>query len=1124
MQSMEFAAGASLGPYCITAHLATTPLAEVYRAHQASLDREVTLKVLSPQVTAKPGFLDRFRREARAAAQLHHPNIVPVLDFGAEGDLCYLVTAYVPGPTLEERLEGARASGERLGLSEAARIARDAGAALDYAHRRGVVHGNVSPAEIVLAADGEVALGGFGLSSLAEGMGLGDWLQAPLSPAYLSPEQGRGQPAGPAGDLYSLGAILYEALTGRPPFVAASPLDVVVKHLSEPPAAPRSLAPDLPPAVEQALLKALAKDPAGRWGSGAELVGALTAPVPGEGAEPAVPAAPPMPETGLSATVANLLAALLGKREGAEGGGRGWWAQALALLGAGLAVAQYVVQVFDLINRPLAPVVRALPYAIILFLAVAAVAAALILVRPAPPAEKRIAGAALGVIAVASVTWGGWTCYNATRPPKAVIILVAEFQGDKATKGVDWGKRIYLRVRDEVVRLGLESRVEVRRTFQGYDSSEQARATGEAQKATLVLWGWYDDLGVSPHFEILRSARRYASALAAPPVDLVDFDLYARAGPQEMVYISAVVLGLARYAESDFQGAVQLFSAAIAAAPAVSTLQGQEVAYFYRGVAGLDAHQPMEAIVADLQEAARRKPDMYQAHWGLAIAYTAYCTPTLTLDAALAEAETVTRLRPADSMAYWLLGQIHAERQEWEQAAAAARKAVELDPANGDAYTGLARALEELGRNDEARAARQQALEARQKAAADQPKDPAVAQDDLGTALFFLEQYGPAIAAYREALRLAPGNSDYHRHLAGAYHQQSKSAAVGASDVLTQAIAEYQAAVHLDPYDALAFTQLADIYLELGRHEEALKAYEGAVQAAPCDADAVFLLASQYDQLGRQAEAEATFRRLAELKPSSSMAWQYLGMAAMQRGDLAAAEAGYRAAVQAAPGEAGLHYGLAGALYGLGRYAEAEAEYRRTVELAPQDALSFSSWGDALGKLGRASEAIAAYRKALELDPRQALTWVSLGLQYELGKDWPGAEQAYAEAARLSPGDAMVHSAHGRALWQLRRLPEAAQEYEAAARLAPNEAGYQESLALAYAGLGQPDKAVAAAEATLRLNPASALAHLILAGVAEDRGDRERARAKYGLVLQYAGGNAALQQAAQQGLARVRAD
>ncbi|MGQ9683398.1 MAG: tetratricopeptide repeat protein [Anaerolineae bacterium] len=1099
-------------------------MASVYHAHEARLDRHVALKVVAPQIAARPGFRERLLRAAREAMALHHPNIVPLLDVVADGDLCYLVSEFVAGPSLAQRLQEARERGERLATAEAVRVAQGIGAALDLAHRRGVVHGRLSTGNIHFSAEGEPLLADFGFPSLAEGMALADWLQAPLAGTYLSPEQAKGQPATRASDVYSLGVVLYEMVAGQPPFLGGSPLDVVVKHMSEPPAAPQVQAP-VPLAVGTVLLKALAKEPEERYLSGGALAAALAAAaVSGAAAAravapPAPEAEPPaMPETGLTATLGSFVSALGGSAPPKAGDGRGWLAQTLALLGAGLALVQYLLQVFDLVNRPLAPIIRALPGVIVVFFVVAGGASILTLVRPAPARQKRVAAVALGLIALASASWGGWRYYDATRPPKGVIVLVAEFQGQKATKGVDWGRRIYTRVKGEIARLKLDEQVEVRRVFESYDSSEQARRAGEAQKATLVLWGWYDDLAVSPHFEMLRSARPFQERLIAAPVDLVDFDLYARQGPHDMAYITDVVLGLVRYAEHDYSGAVQLFTSALEAVALAPTVQGQEAAYLYRGIVGLHARLPMEAVVADLQEAARLKPDMYQAHWALAIAYTGYCTPTLALDAALAEAREVVRLRPQDANAHWLLGQVYLTRQEWPEAEAAFRQATARDAQNADAFAGLGRALAEQGRMQEANLARAQAVELRRTATSGQPQDPAQAIDDLGVTLFGAERYDEALAAYQEAVRLQPNNAQYHRHLGDALYWQGRPPG-GPSPQLERAIAAYEEAVKLDPLDSLAWSRLGGCYVEAGRRKDALHAYEEAVRLAPCDADGLFLLATQYDAMGDGQKALEAFQRLTLLQPSQPMGWDYVATDAFNRGDYVAAEAAYRQAVRAAPEDATLRYGLASSLYALGRYAQAAEEYQRTAALAPDDGSAYAGLGDALARLGRNPEAVAAYRRSLDLDASQVLTWISLGLVYEADKKWGEAEAAYAQAVACAPDQAYVRGAHARTLWQLGRLADAVAEYERAAALEPAEVSYPEQIALGYAALNQADRAAAAAEAALRLNPQSALAHLVLAGIAEDRGDAATAREHYALALKSA--NDALRTVAEEGLARV---
>jgi len=275
---MEHLIGRTIGQYRITEQLGQGGMATVYKAYQASLDRYVAVKILPPYFAHEPGFAQRFEREARAVARLNHPNILPIYDFGQEDDLSYIVIKYVEAGTLKDLISGP------MPLDLTAEIIRQIASALDHAHQRGILHRDVKPSNVLLDDEHWVLLADFGLAKMVEGsvaltgsgVGVG-------TPAYMAPEQGRGDSVDNRADIYSLGIILYEMLTGCVPFQAETPMAVVVKHITDPLPLPRSLHPQIPDAVERIVLKALAKDPEDRFVTACAMADALdaaVAPVP----------------------------------------------------------------------------------------------------------------------------------------------------------------------------------------------------------------------------------------------------------------------------------------------------------------------------------------------------------------------------------------------------------------------------------------------------------------------------------------------------------------------------------------------------------------------------------------------------------------------------------------------------------------------------------------------------------------------------------------------------------------------------------------------------------------------------------------------------------------------------
>ena len=252
--------GQQLGPYLIQRRLGQGGMGIVFRALHDGDGRTVALKVLRDELAADDGFRQRLAHEARAAAEVDHPNLAPVLEAGEADGRLYLAVRYVDGRSLAERL----AAGGPLPVGELVPLAANVAAGLDALHRRGIVHRDVKPANILLAADGTAVLGDFGLAKSRAWTVLTKTGQVLGTPDYLAPEVIRGEPATPLSDLYGLGCVLFECLAGAPPFAGRGVLRVGMAHLTEEPGDPAAGRGDVPLALAWTVRQALAKDPADR--------------------------------------------------------------------------------------------------------------------------------------------------------------------------------------------------------------------------------------------------------------------------------------------------------------------------------------------------------------------------------------------------------------------------------------------------------------------------------------------------------------------------------------------------------------------------------------------------------------------------------------------------------------------------------------------------------------------------------------------------------------------------------------------------------------------------------------------------------------------------------------------
>ena len=279
-----------IGSYALLEPIGHGGMAIVYRAHQQSLDRIVAIKVLSENLAASAEFMERFRREARTVAKLRHPTVITVYDFGEdERGVPYLVLEFVEGASLADLMD--------MGLDDARipDLLDQIAAGLDYAHARGVIHRDVKPGNVLITGEGRAILADFGLAWLLEGTHLTLTGGVIGTPEYMSPEQASGDPIDQRSDVYSLGVVLFEMLLGERPFSAETPIGVLLKHLQDVPPSVRERRPELPVAVDEVLMTALAKNPADRFSSAGALARAFRAafegsPALSDGATPPPPA------------------------------------------------------------------------------------------------------------------------------------------------------------------------------------------------------------------------------------------------------------------------------------------------------------------------------------------------------------------------------------------------------------------------------------------------------------------------------------------------------------------------------------------------------------------------------------------------------------------------------------------------------------------------------------------------------------------------------------------------------------------------------------------------------------------------------------------------------------------
>jgi eukaryotic-like serine/threonine-protein kinase len=340
------------GRYRIERKLGAGGMADVYLAEDQELGRRVAIKILNGRHANDGQFIERFRREAKNAAALNHPNIVSIYDRGEAEDTYYIAMEFLDGRTLKELIVGHGQAPVRVAVEYARQIL----SALRFAHRHGIVHRDIKPHNVLVDREGRVKVTDFGIARAGTSQ-MTETGSIVGTAQYLSPEQARGGEVDQRSDLYSLGVVLYELLTGKTPFEGDTPVEIAMKHLSNTPQAPSELRSDIPPELDMVVLRALAKDPEERYQSADEMEGDLDrvargAPVAAATVDAATQVlSRPTPATAAAATAATMIAPpsrvppppIVEEEVAEEGGGRPWWPWALA---AGFVILALVAGYF----------------------------------------------------------------------------------------------------------------------------------------------------------------------------------------------------------------------------------------------------------------------------------------------------------------------------------------------------------------------------------------------------------------------------------------------------------------------------------------------------------------------------------------------------------------------------------------------------------------------------------------------------------------------------------------------------------------------------------------------------------------------------------------------------------
>ncbi len=1056
----------------------------VYQARHLQLNRLVALKRIKGDAQVSTADLRRFRTEAETVARLQHPNIVLIHEVGECDGLPFFTLEYCAGGSLARKLDGTP-----LPPRDAARLVETLARALAAAHEKHIVHRDLKPQNVLLTEDGTPKVSDFGLAKQLDSGAQQTQSGAVVgTPSYMAPEQARGdlKAVGPLADVYALGAVLYECLTGRPPFIAATALETLAQVVADDPVPLRRLQPRTPRDLETICLKCLHKQPGKRYGSALALAEDLQRFLDGKTilARPAGALEKTWRWCRRRPAQAALVAALLVLVLGCGAAAFWWQAEWERRERNGEAITDLLGRCETALRDNDTELAAAAP----------------------GPAERRLKEAGSeGLHARAErcraalalqreldlIDTFRWTFVENKLPePKAVASRWRAALADYGlAAGQESGREAAARIDGSVLRdrlllvldlwLLAEPTAWVRAVLREADPNPYRESVRDALaardgKRLVELAGRPEALAQPPRFAAALGQDRQIPALRrravlqaaqrAHPRDLTlnmelgisHYSITQREGAEDGVrWFQAAVairplnvaarfdLGIALHQKKDLEGAIAAFQDAIHLEPK------NAISLCGLGVA-LHSKKDLDGAIAVFRESIRRDPKFVPSHIGLGYALRDKGDQA----GAFAAFRGAIKIDPKLALPHFFLGNVLRNKQDLDGAIAAYREAIRLDRSFVLAHNDLGNALRDKKDLDGAIAAYQEAIRL----------DPnyAYAHNNLGNALRDKKDLDGAIAAYREAIRLDSKYALPHNGLGNALRDKKD---------LDGAIAAYRKAIRLDPKYALAHFNLGNVLRDKKDLDGAIAADREAIRLDPENSLAFYNLGNALREKKNLNAAIAAYREAIRLDPRFAKAHNNLGVALRDKGDVGGAIAAFKDATRLDPSEAFPYHGLGNALRDKKDLDGAIAAYREAIRLDPKDAEVHNNLGNALRDKKYLNAAIATYREAIRLDPKFAFPHNGLGNALHDKKDLDGAIAAYQEAIRLDPNYALPRNGLGNALRDKNDLVGAITAYREAIRLDPNYAQPHQGLGIALLQLGQFAEAREASHQYLKLLP-----------------------------------------------------